>query len=154
MAPIPMDANGHPDLPAAAFEQTALYRMEVALLVFYGDLLLITPALIGLHRGRLPIEISTQGAKFAEGSERWTELDEGAVMELETTTNDLVQGLAEANRNIDRLGEVAGRDSTQREVDDRARTERLGTPPLRRFQRFRLPEPSNSCSGDLRKPKS
>ena len=48
-------------------------------------------------------------AKFADGSERWTELDEGAVMKLETTTTDLAQGLAEANRKIDRLS----RDSTQ-----------------------------------------
>lgn len=119
MAPIPMDANGHPDLPAPAFEQTALYRMEVALLVFYGDLLLVTPALIGLQRGRLPIEISTRGAKFAEGSERWRGIDEAAIKELEATTNDLAQGLVAANVELDRLGEVAERDSTYPKVDSK-----------------------------------
>jgi hypothetical protein len=51
------------DLPAIALLQPSLYRLEVALLVFYGCLLLLTPAFSGLIRGRLPIEISTRGAK-------------------------------------------------------------------------------------------
>ncbi len=106
VAPIPMEENGHPDLPAPAFEQTALYRMEVALLVFYGDLLLITPALVGLLRGRLPIEISTRGAKFADGSERSAKLDEAAVKKLEATTKDLVQEMEDANLKIDQLDET------------------------------------------------
>lgn len=119
IAPIPLDADGNPDLPAPALEQTALYRMEVALLIFYGDLLLITPALLGLLHGRLPIEISTRGAKFAERSERWTELDEAVVKKLEATTDDLAQGLADANFEIDRLGKIAGEDSKHPEVDSK-----------------------------------
>lgn len=93
--------------------------MEVALLIFYGDLLLITPALIGLHGGQLPIEISTRGAKFAEGSERWRGLDEAAVKKLEATTNDLAQRLVDANIELDRLGEVVERDSTHPKVDSK-----------------------------------
>jgi len=50
------------DLPAIAIRQPGLYRLEVALLIFYGWLLLLTPAFSGLIRGRLPIEISTRGA--------------------------------------------------------------------------------------------
>lgn len=54
------------DLPAVALGQTGLYRLEVALAAFYGLLLLVTPVYAGLAAGRLPIEISTRGAKFAE----------------------------------------------------------------------------------------
>lgn len=114
-----MDADGNPDLPAPAFEQPGLYRMEVALLVFYGGLLLATPALTGLLRGRLPTEISTRGAKFAEGTNRSTELDEAAVKKLEATTEDLAQGLMEVNLKMDLLNEIAGSDSTQPEVDSK-----------------------------------
>ena len=109
LAPIPIDADGHPDLPAPAFEQAALYRMEIALLIFYGDLLLVTPALIGLHRGRLPIEISTRGAKFAEGADQSAKLDEAAVERLEATTDDLAQELVETNLAIARLEETLER---------------------------------------------
>lgn len=101
--PVPVDAKGNPDLPAPAFEQTGLYRLEVALLVFYGDLLLMTPALSGLIRGRLPTEISTRGAKFAEGADRSVKLDEAAVKALEATTDELTQGLADADLEIERL---------------------------------------------------
>lgn len=119
LAPIPEDANGHPDLPAPAFEQTALYRMEVALLVFYGDLLLITPALLGLLHGRLPIEISTLGARFAEGSERSADLDEAAITELEVTIRDLARGLADAQIEIQWLSERTNSDSRQQGVDSK-----------------------------------
>jgi len=119
LASVPMDADGNPDLPAPAFEQTGLYRMEVALLVFYGGLLLTTPALTGLLRGRLPTEISTRGAKFAEEASRSTELDEAAVKKLEATTKDLAQELVDANLMIDLLNESAGSDSAQPEVDSK-----------------------------------
>jgi hypothetical protein len=119
LAPVPVDVEGNPDLPAPAFEQPGLYRMEVALLVFYGLLLLATPALTGLLRGRLPTEISTRGAKFAEGASRSAELDEAAVKKLEATTKDLAQGLADANLEINRIRKFAGRDNTQPEVDSR-----------------------------------
>ena len=119
LAPVPVDSKGDPDLPAPALEQTALYRMEIALMIFYGDLLLITPALLGLHRGRLPVEISTRGAKFAVGSESWTGLDEAAVEKLEATTNDLAQRLVDTNVELDRLAEIVDRDSTHPEVDSK-----------------------------------
>src|SRR3954462_9041465 len=65
LTPVPQDHFGNPHLPAPALEQAVLYRLEVALLVFYGCLLLVTPAFSGFLRGRLPIEIPTRGAKFA-----------------------------------------------------------------------------------------
>lgn len=88
-APVPED------LPAVALHQAGLYRLEVALLVFYGCLLLITPAFSGLIRGRLPIEISTRGARFPVEAEHSAELDEAAVRKLEGTIADLAQDLAD-----------------------------------------------------------
>lgn len=106
-------------LPAIALGQMWLYRLEVALLAFYGCLLLITPAFSGLIRGRLPIEISTRGARFAEETDRSAALDEVTIRRLEKTTGDLAQGLADAQTEIGRLGEIAERDSTQQEVNSK-----------------------------------
>lgn len=47
LAPVPSDAQGNLDLPAPALKQVDLYRLEVALLAFYGCLLLVTPR---IHR--------------------------------------------------------------------------------------------------------
>jgi hypothetical protein len=103
-------------MPAVAFGQLGLYRLEVALLAFYGCLLLITPAFSGLIHGRLPAEISTRGAKFAEEADRSAELDEVAFRRLEATTKYLTQALAEARIEIERLSEVSDRDRTQQGV--------------------------------------
>lgn len=116
-APIPIDANGGLHLPAPALGQTGLYRLEVALAVFYGALLLFTPAFSGLARGRLPIEISTRGAKFAGESDQSAETAKAAIERLEQTTKTLDDGLADANLEIKRLDEIAREDNTQPEVD-------------------------------------
>ena len=100
---VPADPKGDPDLPAAAFEQSSLYRLEVALLVFYGDLLLITPAFSGLIRGRLPIEISTRGARFAEEAGQSGARNEAAIRKLEETARDLSVGLATMHLEVERL---------------------------------------------------
>lgn len=109
-APVPED------LPALAFRQAGLYRLEIALLTFYGGLLLITPAFSGLVRGRLPIEISTRGARFAEETERSTALDEAAIGRLEETIADLRQALADTKIETKRLSEIAHSDSKQQGV--------------------------------------
>jgi hypothetical protein len=96
-APIPED------LPALAFQQTGLYRLEIALLVFYGSLLIITPALSGLAWGRLPTEISTRGAKFAEKADRSAELDEAEIKKLELALKKLADGLGEVRIEIHQL---------------------------------------------------
>jgi hypothetical protein len=105
------------DLPAVAFQQAGFYRLQVALLVFYGLLLLITPVFSGLIHGRLPIEISTRGAKFAEGAERSTKLDEAAIGRLEGTIAELEQALASTEIETKRLHEIAASDSRQQGVD-------------------------------------
>jgi hypothetical protein len=92
-----------PSLPAVTFEQAGLYRLEVALLVFYGCLLLMTPAFSGLARGRLPTEISVRGAKFEEKAEDSVEVAEARIEELEQRITDLADGLTAADIEIDRL---------------------------------------------------
>jgi hypothetical protein len=93
------------DLPAVALRQAGLYRLEVALLVFYGALLLITPAFSGVIRGRLPIEISTRGARFAEEADQSTEANEAAIQELDQIASSLTDDLTEAKAEIEELKE-------------------------------------------------
>jgi len=117
IAPIPVDEIGNPDLPAFAFGQMGLYRLEVALLVFYGTLLLATPTFSGLLRGRLPIEISTRGAKFAAEADGSARRSETAIRTLEGAIRQLAQGLKDTRIEVDSLKELAESDSTQPEVD-------------------------------------
>jgi hypothetical protein len=117
--PVPRDAKGDLALPAVAFEQVGLYRLEVALLVFYGGLLLITPAFSGLIWGRLPTEISARGAKFAEGADRSAALNEAKIEELKRTTSALTEGLATVHLEIERLRHMEESDSTQPAVDSK-----------------------------------
>jgi hypothetical protein len=94
-----------------------LYRLEVSLLAFYGCLLLITPAFSGLIRGRLPTEISTRGAKFAEEADRSERLTDAKIDGLELATETLAEGLTAAHAEIKQLREEAVGDNTQRRVD-------------------------------------
>lgn len=87
LLPIPAGDNGKSALPALALQQPLLYRMEVALAAFYGGLLLLTPAFAGLARGRLPIEISTRGARFVDTTDE-------ALDRLEETTADLAREMS------------------------------------------------------------
>lgn len=91
------------NLPAIALEQAELYRLEVALGIFYGCLLLATPAYSGLIRGRLPSEISTRGAKFASEADVTAERNETTIKELKQTTDLLREDLTMAAFEINRL---------------------------------------------------
>jgi len=104
--PIPVDVEGEVRLPAPAFEQPELYRLEIALLVFYGGLLLVTPAFSGLFRGRLPIEISARGARFADEAGPSAELTDTAIKELREASTHLKIGLAAARAEIELIKEA------------------------------------------------
>jgi type VI protein secretion system component VasK len=93
------------ETPSVALGQASIYRLEVALLVFYGCLLLITPAFSGLIRGRLPIEISARGARFAEEIDRSAELKDAAIEKLERQVESLDEQLARAKSEISRSKE-------------------------------------------------
>ena len=108
LVPTPSDAAGNPDLPAPAFGQPGLYRLEIALLIFYGSLLLITPVFSGLIRGRLPIEIPTRGAKFAKEADQSAEAVKTTIKKLEQTTKSLIEDVSAANLEIERLKEAHG----------------------------------------------
>ncbi|HEX5989419.1 MAG TPA: hypothetical protein VFY75_04310 [Solirubrobacterales bacterium] len=97
LAPVPKE------LPTVALGQSGLYRLEVALLGFYGCLALITPALSALIWGRLPIEISTRGARFAGEADRTAKRDEATIKELEQSTKRLREGSTTANFKIRQL---------------------------------------------------
>ncbi|HST70702.1 MAG TPA: hypothetical protein VLI94_13730 [Solirubrobacterales bacterium] len=84
------------DLPAVAFGQSGLYRLQVALFVFYAGLLLVTPAFSGLMNGRLPIEISTRGARFAEKADYSDEEAEAAAQQLEQSISRLADRVTKA----------------------------------------------------------
>ena len=112
-APVPENP------PAVAFGQAGLYRLEVALLVFYGCLLLITPAFSGLIRGRLPIEISARGAKFAEEAKESATFNEETIEGLKRATDDLAEGLKAANFEIRRLQSAPRRDNTKPAIGSR-----------------------------------
>ncbi|HEX6204475.1 MAG TPA: hypothetical protein VFZ29_01530 [Solirubrobacterales bacterium] len=112
--PIPRGDKGMPDLPSAAFGQTGLYRLEISLLVFYGSLLLVTPAFSGLIRGRLPTEISLRGAKFAEGADESTERNEADIRRLDAAINNLDEALAAANLKTEKA-----EDKTQLEISSK-----------------------------------
>ncbi|HET9593034.1 MAG TPA: hypothetical protein VFP17_08975 [Solirubrobacterales bacterium] len=98
--PIPEDANAHQVLPAFALDQVSVYRLEVALMVFYGGLLLVTPAYSGLVEGRMPIEISARGARFAERADHTAESSAEALQTLEQTTAELSEELSDATLEI------------------------------------------------------
>jgi len=105
LAPVPED------LPAIACRQAGIYRLEIALLVFYSSLLLITPAFSGLVRGRLPTEISVRGARFMEETDQRENLNEAAIEKMEKTINWFASELGNAEREVRRLKEKVG-DST------------------------------------------
>jgi len=107
------------ELPAVALGQTNLYRLEVVLASFYGCLLLVTPAYSGLAAGRLPVEISTRGAKFAEEADRSAAVSRVRIEELLRTANDLTEALTAAELEIDSFRRSTKEDDTQREVDSK-----------------------------------
>jgi hypothetical protein len=90
-------------LPAIALGQPWLYRLEVSLLAFYGCLLLITPAFSGLIRGRLPIEISTRGARFAEEADHSDEASKASIKNLERSVNRLTDRVTAAEIDLGQL---------------------------------------------------
>lgn len=80
----------------------------MALIAFYGDLLLITPVFLGLAQGRLPIEISTRGVKFSDKVDQSAGQAAAAIEDLERATNRLADRLYSANVEIEELKERPG----------------------------------------------
>lgn len=99
-------------LPAVSIRQASLYRLEVALIAFYGCLLLVTPAFSGLVRGRLPIEISTRGARFAEEADESAKINEKKFEELERITDHLTEKMESASLELEHLRETPRGDNT------------------------------------------
>jgi hypothetical protein len=54
--------------PGVAFENHLVFTGELFVLAFYGALLALVPLVHAIAGGELPIELSTRGARFAEGA--------------------------------------------------------------------------------------
>lgn len=106
-------------LPAVALQQGVLYRLEVGLLIFYGWLLFVTPAFSGLIGGRLPIEVSTRGARFAEEADQSTRLHEKTTEDLEALIANLAERQRIADIEITRLKKATDRDNPQPPIGSR-----------------------------------
>jgi len=85
-------------------------------LVFYGCLLLVTPAFSGLVRGHFPVEISTRGARFVEEADQSTELHEERIASLKRLFDDLSERLEIAEVEINRLKAAPEGDNAQPKV--------------------------------------
>lgn len=84
---------------------------------FYGFLLLATPAYSGLAMGRLPIEISTRGARFAEEADQSADITKAAVARFEQVSDLHENELVAIHLDIERLDAKTNRDTTQPKVD-------------------------------------
>jgi hypothetical protein len=105
----------HPEIPAVALGQPEVYHLEIALVVFYGVLLLVTPVFWGLMRGRLPTEISSKGAKFAVDVDQSIEAAEKRIDDQAKGTEKLVKELVTARVEIADLAKSVNAESTARE---------------------------------------
>lgn len=72
-------------LPGVALGQESVFQAEVLLALIYAGLLLLTPLFYGLLRGRVPIEISHRGAKWAVEAEEKLARAEDALAKGEAT---------------------------------------------------------------------
>jgi hypothetical protein len=97
-----------PDLPSIALGQEVIYRLEIFLVAFYSGLLIATPAYRGIVSGRLPIEVSARGAKFAEDAAGSIEETQKLVEELRERLRQSEATVARSRLNIDQLAEESG----------------------------------------------
>lgn len=103
---LPKGKHEEVALPSVALGQGLVYHAEIAVLIFYGALLVLTPTFWGLIRGQLPTEITSKGAKF--GAE---DLNEVAAETQEVTEKhdelitEVKAGLLVANGRIKQLEE-------------------------------------------------
>jgi hypothetical protein len=95
------------DLPAPAAGETGLYRLEVGLGVFFGGLLLLTPAFVGIIRGRLPMEMSLRGWKFGEEAVATDKVMQESIRKIETRLDIVEPDLTRATLRIKQLGDHA-----------------------------------------------
>jgi hypothetical protein len=95
------------DLPSVALGQESLYRVEIFLLVFYGGLLIGTPAFRGIVGGRLPTKISARGAEFAEETAQTIAEAQKLVEELRGELQTERANAVRTRLNIDQIAREA-----------------------------------------------
>ena len=100
-------AEKRADLPSVALGQESLYRVEIFLLVFYGGLLIGTPAFRGIVGGRLPTKISARGAEFAEETAQTIAEAQKLVEELRGELQTERANAVRTRLNIDQIAREA-----------------------------------------------
>lgn len=107
---VPMKTVGgvqRESLPAVALGQEVLYRLEVGVILFYGGLIILTPVFRGAVLGRLPIEISARGAKFAQEVDESLEATQQLVEAHQDQLDDIEKRAIRARLNLDQLASAA-----------------------------------------------
>jgi hypothetical protein len=95
-------------LPAVAIGQELLYRLEVGVLLFYGGLIVLTPVFRGAVLGKLPIEISARGAKFAEDVDETIGTTQQLMAKQQERLEAMEKSMLRARLNIDQIAEQEG----------------------------------------------
>jgi hypothetical protein len=95
-------------LPAVALGQEVIYRLEVGVLLFYGGLIVLTPVFRGAVLGRLPIEVSARGAKFAEEVDESLKATQELVKTHQDQLDDVERRVLRARLNLDQLADQTG----------------------------------------------
>ena len=103
---IPQTPEGTPDLPDVALGRETLFRVEVLLLLSFGGLLLLTPLYYGLLRGKLPIEVSARGARYAEATEEAIGTLDTAIERLQEDVKSLRGDLVKAQLQQQKDGDA------------------------------------------------
>jgi hypothetical protein len=101
-------SSERPDLPSVALGQESVYRVEIFLLVFYGGLLIGTPAFRGIIGGRLPTKISARGAEYAEETAEAIEETQNLVEELRKELQSERASAVRTRLNIDQIAKESG----------------------------------------------
>lgn len=107
--------------PGIAFENHLVYAGLLALLIFYGSLLLVLPLARAVFAGELPVELTTKGPRYAESqlalSRKATEglEDHVAVVEkklklgIEATAAGAAEGIQDLEADLDELRKEVAR---------------------------------------------
>jgi hypothetical protein len=106
------------EIPGFAFGSHVVLAVQIALLFFYGALLLLVPLVRALVDGDLPIELSLRGARWKEGL---VGFGDEFLARQKNTEEKSFQADADINREIRRLREeLKEAEMTQEEIIDGA----------------------------------
>lgn len=106
------------EIPSIAFGSRVVLAVQVAVLLFYGALLLLVPLVRAIFDGDLPIELSLRGARW---SEKMVEVGDELLVWQEKTEEEAIQADLNVKKEVQLLREQLKEvDLAQEELVDRA----------------------------------